>query len=290
MKKMKVGVLGARGRLGSWLVEHHNCIPILADITVKEDLLEKLSEVRPDILINCAAYTDVNIAEVEISECISTNVLGVANILETFSGRLLVHMSSSFVFKQNTLKPLQEMDDYYWEENEILSESGIYRKSKLYAENLIDFYSPKRFDASWIIRTVGVFTPSKEHTDFAHWIYDSLQNGREIYLDNDHIRSYSYVPFLAKQILYALTYYDSYYNLIHHFSTVNSCSLLTFAHDLATTFGFDTSLIHSIEDKDRKTYHEDIRPRHSILEAFEENEELDYSIQDALDDLKERWE
>jgi len=54
---MKIGVLGSQGRLGNALVEDCGYFPIFADITNLNDLQEKIYQVKPDLIINCAAFS-----------------------------------------------------------------------------------------------------------------------------------------------------------------------------------------------------------------------------------------
>lgn len=94
---MLIAVTGCRGRLGQALVQL-GCVPMEVDITVPADLHHWLSRKHaPDVVINCAAWTNVDEAETNRERCIAVNVRGVYNLCEAFSGRV-IHLSTDFVF------------------------------------------------------------------------------------------------------------------------------------------------------------------------------------------------
>jgi dTDP-4-dehydrorhamnose reductase len=95
---MKIAVTGHRGRLGSELVRR-GCIPIKANITDERILAAEIKSIDPDVVINCAAYTDVSDCETHDGyiKALDVNYYGVKNIRRSFP-KLLVHISTDYIF------------------------------------------------------------------------------------------------------------------------------------------------------------------------------------------------
>lgn len=94
----KIAVTGHNGRLGHELVKR-GCIPIECDITSSSDIIRELSKINVDVIINCAAYTDVSACEndEEYKLALEINYYGVKRLRTIFQG-LLVHLSTDYVF------------------------------------------------------------------------------------------------------------------------------------------------------------------------------------------------
>jgi dTDP-4-dehydrorhamnose reductase len=112
-------VTGARGQLGSTLISRLSSTCDVIGLTRAElDLadaaavLETLTEYRPDVVLNCAAYTDVEAAEDAAPDALMGNALGVQALAQAASatGAVLVHYSTDFVFDGTTDRPYVETD------------------------------------------------------------------------------------------------------------------------------------------------------------------------------------
>lgn len=101
------------------------------NILSKEKIKATLKEYTPDIVINCAAYTKVDMAEVEREKAIGVNALGAFNLaLECKkSGIKLVHISTDYIFSGEKNSPYQPFD--------VPNPINTYGLSKLYGEHLI---------------------------------------------------------------------------------------------------------------------------------------------------------
>ena len=101
------------------------------DLANPDRIREKVRQVRPDIIINAAAYTAVDKAEIEPELCnaINANAPGILAELSRDSQALLVHYSTDYVFDGSKTSPYLETDP--------TNPLGIYGASKLAGEQAI---------------------------------------------------------------------------------------------------------------------------------------------------------
>jgi len=101
------------------------------DITNEAAVIEIINKIKPSIIINAAAYTNVDGAEDNESLCYSVNVEGVKNIAkQCLENKIfLLHYSSDYVYNHNPDRPLRESDENH--------PIGVYAKSKLASEKEI---------------------------------------------------------------------------------------------------------------------------------------------------------
>src|SRR5205085_4117830 len=115
---MRVLVTGARGLLGAAIVrefadtEVHPFGHRELDIASATAVHDACARVRPDVIINCAAYNDVDGAEADSAAALTTNAMGVLTLARAArdSGATLVHYSTDFVFDGETDRPYVEED------------------------------------------------------------------------------------------------------------------------------------------------------------------------------------
>lgn len=152
---MKVIITGAKGQLGSDLVEFAKAGGIEVapfssaelDITDKAAVMEKVGELKPAVIINCGAYTKVDLAEKEEAKAYAVNRDGPANLADAAVSvkAVLVHVSTDFVFDGTRPHPYTERD----EPNPL----GVYGASKLAGEVEIQ----KRLESHVIVRTSWLY-------------------------------------------------------------------------------------------------------------------------------------
>src|SRR4051794_3510534 len=149
---MRIVVLGAPGQLGRDLVPRLSgeVIPLGradVDLTDGDGLRGKLTTLRPDVVINCAAYNFVDKAEAEPAAAFAVNAWAVRD-LATICRDLdstLVHFGTDYVFGLDAARttPLTEGDPP--------GPVSVYGLSKLAGEYLVRGACPKHF----VIRTCG---------------------------------------------------------------------------------------------------------------------------------------
>ncbi len=155
---MKYLVTGASGQLGSeWLrYFRENQIPFTGynsaqfDITDKYSAEQIIDEDKPDVVINCAAYTKVDQAESEPDKAFLVNETGVKNLAEACSKRgiNLIHYSTDYVFS-GAKKDRERYPDGY-PEDAPSDPINIYGKSKRAGEIVLENSS-----ANWLLIRVS---------------------------------------------------------------------------------------------------------------------------------------
>ena len=105
------------------------------DITDAQSAASVVSAARPDVVVNCAAYTTVDAAETDTKTAYAVNAEGVANLAKAADscGAAVVHFSTDYVFDGSAGQPYVETD--------ATNPLSVYGKSKLEGEKkLIDAY------------------------------------------------------------------------------------------------------------------------------------------------------
>lgn len=117
------------------------------DITDKSACEKYISENRPDIVINCAAYTNVDGCETNMEDAFKVNALGPRNLAIAChsTGAKLVHVSTDYVFAGDEPTPRTEYD--------IPHPISVYGKTKYAGEKYVRQFCPKSF----IVRTAWLY-------------------------------------------------------------------------------------------------------------------------------------
>jgi len=132
---MRIAVIGARGQLGAALVNEcapaHETIALgRAELDVSDDaaVAAALARVKPRVILNASAWTDVDAAEAHPIDALNTNAFGVRALARAARahGATLVHYSTDFVFDGKKTSPYTEADRP--------NPQGVYAASKLLGE------------------------------------------------------------------------------------------------------------------------------------------------------------
>ncbi len=151
---MKVLLLGHKGMLGSDLMaqfkHRHEVIGMdldEIDITRESECRKAVMENQPQIVINAAAYTNVDACETDRETCFAVNAEAVKNIAEACHGRniTVIHYSTDYVFDGNGSRPYREDDP--------CNPINAYGASKLSGENCLSQLT----DNFIIIRTAWLY-------------------------------------------------------------------------------------------------------------------------------------
>jgi dTDP-4-dehydrorhamnose reductase len=184
----KVMVTGAAGQLGSTVVERLSSVcdvfPFTRaqlDIADAARVLDAATSVQPDVIINCAAYNDVDGAEDAAATAIAGNALGVLALARAANevGATFVHYSTDFVFDGRGTRPYVEEDPP--------RPVSHYGRSKLLGE-----WFATDAPASYILRVESLFggQPAKSSTDK---IIAAIRAGQPVRVFSDRTVTPSYV-------------------------------------------------------------------------------------------------
>lgn len=212
---MKILITGSNGLLGQKLVElilaqgNHeliatsrgkNRLPIVEgrysyqslDVINATETSKVISKHNPDVVIHTAAMTNVDQCELERQDCWSLNVLAVQNIVAACQAvnAFLVHLSTDFIF--------DGLEGPY-DEEAAPNPISYYGESKLEAERVIE-----KSSIDWAIaRTVLVYGIAHDmsRSNIVLWVKKSLEEGKEIKVVDDQLRSPTLAEDLAKGCL-----------------------------------------------------------------------------------------
>lgn len=264
---MKVIVTGANGQLAHSIMDITGKYPNeylfmdrdSLDITKEKMVMEVLEAAMPDVVINCAAYTKVDMAEDEPELAFAVNCKGTDNLAKACAsiGALLVHISTDYVFggtgntpyiESSAVDPLGVYGESKYEGELAVEASGcnyiIIRTSWLYSvygnnflKTMLNLMSTRN-EVKVVFDQVG--TPTNAH-DLANMIVTIISNGkyRELARGNGRIGE------------------------IFHYSNEGICSWFDFATEIRNAAGLECAVrpCHSSEFPSKVT-----RPAYSVLD------------------------
>ncbi|MDX6182222.1 dTDP-4-dehydrorhamnose reductase [Flavobacterium sp. Fl-77] len=234
----KILVTGANGQLGSELSVLSSKYPeynwIFADRTqITLDNLEvlklQLNEIKPDIILNCGAYTAVDKAETETEFAFTINELSVKLIAEfALENRAkLIHISTDYVFDGTSSVALNE--------EEKTNPINVYGASKRAGEIACLEKNPDAI----IIRTSWVY--SKFGNNFVKTMQRLMQERESLNVVNDQIGSPTYAADLAQAILDILKA-PNWIPGIYNYSNEGEISWYEFALDIKEFGGYNCNV------------------------------------------------
>ncbi|WP_047986106.1 dTDP-4-dehydrorhamnose reductase [Ornithinibacillus californiensis] len=213
----KVLVTGAKGQLGMDLVSALNQADYRVygigkrqlDVTDFEQIMSQVSKIKPDIIIHCAAYTNVNQAEQHKDTAFLINGIGTRNIAiaaESIEAKL-IYISTDYVFDGADNEPYHEFSQ--------VNPLNVYGQSKLAGEQFVrDFHSKY-----YIIRTSWVFGVNGEN--FIKKMLHLSEQNTELTVVNDQTGCPTYTVDLARAIMQIME--TNRYG-IYHVSNSGSCT------------------------------------------------------------------
>ncbi len=192
---MRLAVTGAAGGLGRAFLEqvppHHHVHAFgRGDLDVGDHhvVMQRLVPLRPDAILNFAAFTDVDDCESDPERAFRDNALGPQSvaIAARECGAVLLHVSTDYVFDGEKGKPYDELD----QPNPL----SVYARSKLAGEAFVRHVLPEHF----VVRTGFVFGSG---TDYVSGAVRRLSEGTQAGGIVDRVGSPTYVRHLAARIL-----------------------------------------------------------------------------------------
>jgi dTDP-4-dehydrorhamnose reductase len=185
-------VLGAGGQLGEamtdHLARHHEVVACPrgeVDVTSAESLRALITTLCPDVIVNCAAYTDVDGAQRDPVPTLAVNAWAVCTLarLAREIEATLVHFSTDFVFDGAASRPYTEED--------APNPQGTYAVSKLLGE-----YLAAEAPCHYVIRVESLFGGARAKSSVDK-LLDGILSGGEVRAFADRTVSPSYVHDIA---------------------------------------------------------------------------------------------
>jgi dTDP-4-dehydrorhamnose reductase len=216
---VRVLVTGARGMLGHAVVAEaaargHDVDARgrdTLDITDVESVARALTAVRPDVVVNCAAWTDVDGAETAEEDARAINATGAGNLATAAAkaGAFLVHLSTDYVFDGASKR------GGAWVESDPVAPLGAYGRTKLEGEQLVQAAGADHA----IVRTAWLFGPGGRN--FVDTMRRLGAERDELQVVADQIGCPTYTGHLAEALL---TIAERRLTGIHHAAGRGACS------------------------------------------------------------------
>ena len=256
----RAAVFGAAGQLGVEIVRELGRRNYAVtgwdrsqvDITDPAAVEAALASYEPDLVFNCAAYNQVDVAEKEPQAAYVVNALAVRNLAVACRqvDARLIHYSTDYVFDGSARHPYAEDDATH--------PLGAYAVSKLAGE----LYARAYLDRALVVRTSGVFGPGGLHTARGNFLELMLRlagGGQPIRVVEDHVASPTFAPLLAARTLDLVERDQSG---IYHVGGGMPVSWFQFARTIFEVAGIEPALIATNEREYRTPAR---RPKYSAL-------------------------
>jgi dTDP-4-dehydrorhamnose reductase len=257
---MRHVILGAAGQLGhefARLLDGQLCCLTRADADLTRSELPRatLTLLRPDVVVNCAAYNFVDRAEDEPEAALAVNGTGVGELARICAELdcALVHFSSDHVFGNHTeCVPFTEEDTP--------APVNAYGRSKLAGEELLRSQPGLRY---FLIRTCGLYGSrgaGGKGGNFVETILRLAADGQQLRVVNDQVCTPSHAADVAEA---TVTLLRAGAQGVYHLTNAGSCSWFEFARTILDLAGLraDMRPVTSAAFGSRAR-----RPSYSVLE------------------------
>ena len=191
---MKILLTGSKGQLGTAFIQrikNHDFYHFGKgdlDITNGRQVIKYVESIKPDLVINCAAYNFVDKAEEDEEVAFHVNAMGPRHIaVATAKMNIpMVHISSDYIFDGKKGKAYHEYD--------VPNPLSVYGRSKWVGEQEVRYHNPR----SYIVRTAWIFY--EEGKNFLRNIC-RYADQPDVRIVNDQIGSPTYAGHLAEAIM-----------------------------------------------------------------------------------------
>lgn len=260
MQSKRILVTGANGQLGSEMRRLGEISPneyiftdvAELDITDKDAVIAFTQQNNINVIVNCAAYTNVDKAEDDEATAELINATAVRNLAEAAKSvdAILFHVSTDYVFGSEGNTPRTE--------DMPLNPLGAYGRTKLHGEQAIAEVGAKAI----IIRTAWLY--SEYGNNFLKTMLRLTKEKETLNVVFDQVGTPTYAGDLAMTIFSIIE--GDYYNGnegVYHFSNEGVCSWYDFAQEISTAMGHKCQIspCHSNEFPSKVT-----RPPYSVLD------------------------
>jgi len=256
-------ILGGSGQLGRTLQDHlvDQSIEYFAptrkvlDLTSATNVAECIDFYGPTVIVNCAAWTDVDKAENFESDALLVNGYAAEFIAKAAkkNNSILIQISTDYVFSGDGRKP--------WKESDPPKPKTAYGRTKEFAESVIREIYPEN---SYIFRTAWLY--SKYGQNFAKTIcFKAFKNKEIISVVNDQIGQPTLANDLSRQLVSAMKHRIE--PGIYHGTNSGQATWYDFATEIFTMIGQNTNRIKPITSNELQRPAQ--RPKFSVLDHGE---------------------
>ncbi len=282
----KILVTGANGQLGNEIRRICRNFPGLEFIFTDVDMLDItnpdavsvfMEASRPAIVVNCAAYTNVDGAEENVKNVRKINALApqVLAAACAMQDAFLIHISTDYVFDGESAEPYTEED--------ITNPISVYGSSKLEGEEKIRTV----FDNYLIIRTSWMY--SEYGHNFVRSILSLARERETLNVVNDQFGSPTYARDLANCIIdiiiKSILNPKAYLPGIYHYANQGSCSWYEFAQEILNIAGITTCKLIPVTTEQYPAVAK--RPQYSVLDTTKVRTSFGIGIPNWRDSLRE---
>lgn len=223
---MRIALIGSNGMLARKVRElapadvdlHGYDLPVF-DLTDRAQVLAEMNRLQPGVIVNCAAFTNVDGCESQEELATQVNGAGPGYLAEAAKacGAVLVHISTDYVFAGDKGSPYTESDP--------TGPLSAYGRSKLAGEQAIIASGLTRY---FILRTSWLYGPGGKN--FVETMLRLATEREELRVVADQIGSPTYTGDLAQAIYHLLAVSDrSGLYGIYHLANLGECSWHDFA-------------------------------------------------------------
>lgn len=244
------------------------------DISNVSQILSAIERHKPTTLINCAAYTKVDLAEKEKDAALAINGKAVGFLAEACRRRnvALVHFSTDYVFDGSVRRPLRPGDP--------VGPQSMYGASKLLGEQMLQEFAPARW---LILRTAWLYGPGGPN--FPQTMLTAARAGKPLKVIRDQVGSPTFTFDLAEATLNLLAA-DA--QGIYHLSNAGSTNWFEFTQAIMSEFGVTPASLEPITSADWKRIRPEsaARPGYSVLDVSSYERATGKSMPDWRDGLR----
>jgi dTDP-4-dehydrorhamnose reductase len=229
------------------------------DITDRDATLKLVKEIRPNVIVNTAAITNVDYCETHRGEARKVNVEGVRNLAEAASENdtRLIQISTDYVFDGTV---------GHYTEDDTPGPLGYYGQTKLSSEEIVSKLSNYGIARPSVIygwnppETSGTASDSVKPMNFAMFVVDKLTKNEVVRAVRDQYSSPTFADNLAEALLRLAKHPRSG---IFHTAGRSCLSRYEFAVKLAALFGYSTGLVQPVFSSEFKQLA--VRPKNTCL-------------------------
>ena len=257
---MKVLVLGAKGMLGQELVKAFSDNEVVAwdredlDITDREEIIQKIGNLKPFVILNTAAYNAVDKAEEEKDSAFAVNAEAVKHLalVSKEIGAIFVHFSTDYVF--------EGIEKNGYKEGDAINPQSVYARSKAKGEEYLRETGGKYYliRLSRLFGKSGIGDGSKK--SFVDMILNLAKEKDALEIIDEELSSPTYAPDLAKLTKEIIANKMPYG--IYHGANNESCTWYGFAKEILKLKNISCKLIPVPASRITRPA---IRPKYSIL-------------------------